>query len=341
LALQSNGSTGVTLNTSLNVGIGTASPTARLQIDGTTDATQRIIVGGTGNTSSYKINYNGSEVGFIQNYQNTEFAIGTSVAASLGFNTNNTQRFVITSAGALGIGASPSYGNSGQVLTSGGSGAAPTWSTPSATAGLQSMQVFTSTGTWTKPSGITKVRVRGVGGGGGGGNAPAAFDGAGGGGAGGYFEEIIDVTSVSTVSVTVGAGGAGGAGNSNANNGSTGGTSSFGAYCSATGGSGGFSAATGPYRGGAGGTGSGGNINVEGGGGFSGIANGGRFGDELGGIGGASFFGGSSYNQSSDGGGNSGAAYGSGGCGALSRQGSTHYAGGDGKVGIIIVEEYA
>jgi len=36
--------------------------------------------------------------------------------------------------------------------------------------GLQSVQVFTSSGTWTKPSGIAKIVVRLVGGGGGGGS---------------------------------------------------------------------------------------------------------------------------------------------------------------------------
>ena len=41
-------------------------------------------------------------------------------------------REVWNSSGALGIGSTPSYGTSGQVLTSGGSSAAPTWTTPAA-----------------------------------------------------------------------------------------------------------------------------------------------------------------------------------------------------------------
>jgi hypothetical protein len=36
----------------------------------------------------------------------------------------------INTSGAIGVGASPSYGTSGQVLTSAGSGAVATWSTP-------------------------------------------------------------------------------------------------------------------------------------------------------------------------------------------------------------------
>lgn len=38
----------------------------------------------------------------------------------------------LNSSRAIGVGATPSYGTAGQVLTSQGSGAAPTWTTPSA-----------------------------------------------------------------------------------------------------------------------------------------------------------------------------------------------------------------
>jgi hypothetical protein len=47
---------------------------------------------------------------------------------------SQSERFRIDTSGALGIGGA-NYGTSGQVLTSAGSGAAPTWSTPSAAAG--------------------------------------------------------------------------------------------------------------------------------------------------------------------------------------------------------------
>jgi hypothetical protein len=100
----------MTLDASGNLGIGTSSPSARLHISGTTDATQRIIVNGSGNTSSYKLNYNGSEVGFIQNYQNTEMSIGTTVSAWLGFNTNNTERARISAAGGFSVGTTADPG---------------------------------------------------------------------------------------------------------------------------------------------------------------------------------------------------------------------------------------
>ena len=46
---------------------------------------------------------------------------------------------------AIGVGSGNSTGTSGQVLTSAGSGAAPTWVTPGG-GGLLGVQVFTSSG---------------------------------------------------------------------------------------------------------------------------------------------------------------------------------------------------
>lgn len=205
-----------------------------------------------------------------------------------------------------------------------------------ATVPLNSMQVFTSSGTWTKPSGRTKIRVQLVGGGGsgGGGNGrPAA-----GGGAGGYSEEIIDVSAVSSVSVTVGAGGA--QVTSVETDGNNGGSSSFGAYLSATGGGGGLwnsGGAAGTSKGGSGGAGSGGDINITGGSGTSHSSQGTI---NVGGNGGASYFGGGGRAGSKDFAALPGQAYGSGGggggCGgtAAARYGEA------GKAGIVIVYEY-
>lgn len=44
-----------------------------------------------------------------------------------------TPAVTLNTAGAVGVGSSPSYGTNGQVLTSAGSGGAPTWQTVSAT----------------------------------------------------------------------------------------------------------------------------------------------------------------------------------------------------------------
>lgn len=71
-----------------------------------------------------------------------------------------------------------------------------------AAAGLQPYeQVFTSSGTWTKPDNVKTCEVTVVGGGGGGWNNSI------GGGAGGYYKSILDLTGVTSATVTVGAGG--------------------------------------------------------------------------------------------------------------------------------------
>ena len=104
------------------------------------------------------------------------------------------------------------------------------------TNGFKSWQIFTSSGTWTRPSGITFIRVYVTGGGGGSSETPGnnADDAGGGGNGGGTSIKVIDVTSISSVTVTIGAGGAG----NSSGDGGNGGTSSFGSHCSATGGEG-------------------------------------------------------------------------------------------------------
>jgi hypothetical protein len=84
--------------------------------------------------------------------------------------------------------------------------------------GLTSVQTFTSSGTWTRPSGITKVIVEVQGAGSSGRADGSYFRGAG----GGYSKKFIDVSSISSATITVGAGGAaqsanGGAGNAGGN----------------------------------------------------------------------------------------------------------------------------
>tara|TARA_R110000803_G_scaffold48216_2_gene100155 strand:+ start:1148 stop:1912 length:765 start_codon:yes stop_codon:yes gene_type:complete len=126
---------------------------------------------------------------------------------------------------------------------------------PTGLGGLVSMQSFTgslavgTSYTWTKPAGVTKVRVYVVGGGGGSENVASNRIGTG--GAGGLSIAIIDVSSISSATVTIGNGGAGA---NTTVRGGTGGTSSFGSYASATGGEGGLSTSS-PYDGGRGGVG--------------------------------------------------------------------------------------
>ena len=148
---------------------------------------------------------------------------------------NSTERMRIGTSGQIGIGGA-NYGTSGQVLTSNGSGAAPSWATPTSTG--VNVQTFTSSGTWTKPSGYaagSRVLIQAWGGGGSGGKSGSTTAGnAGGGGGGGYNERWLTLSSMgSTETVTIGAGGAV---KTTVGDGSVGGTTSVGTLINAYGG---------------------------------------------------------------------------------------------------------
>lgn len=198
--------------------------------------------------------------------------------------------------------------------------------------GFSNMDVITSTGTWTNPGSVTKVKVTVVGGGGGGagGYRGPVQCGGGGGGAGGTAIEIITIPT-SPVPITIGDGGSGGP--TYLSSGTAGGTSSFGAYCSATGGSGGTHNPGGRTFGGVGGLGSGGTINITGNGGVHG-ANDTTNNTAAGGTGGGSTFSGGSASPSFP---TSGAAgtLGGGGSGAPAQEGASAGAGGS---GIVVIE---
>ena len=189
-------------------------------------------------------------------------------------------------------------------------------------AGNYTMQVFTASGTYTKPAGISAIEITCVGGGGGGratinDSLGPTLGGCGGGAA---IKRVAAASVGSTVSVTIGSGGAGG--HTNNGPGGTGGTSSFGAHCSATGGT------TGGETGG--GIGSSGDINIKGDSGF-------RVASEYS-FSGGSIFGGSQLNTYISHGA-VGVTYGSGGVGGFGST-SGFYHGGAGKSGIVIIREY-
>ena len=119
------------------------------------------------------------------------------------------------------------------------------------------MQIFSVSGTWTKPPGVAKVRVRMWGAGGNQGTNSSYYGGGGGGGF--ALKAIYDLTGITSVAVTVGAG----VSQSSASTPASGvqaGTSSFGSYCSATGGT--YAATSDSNNGG---SGIGGDINNTGG----------------------------------------------------------------------------
>lgn len=107
-------------------------------------------------------------------------------------------------------------------------------------------QAFTSSGSWTAPTGVSIVKVFLVGGGGGGAghvtNASRTQQGGGGGG-GQVIEQYLNVTPGTSYTVTIGAGGsAGGASTTKSlTPGGVGGDSSFGSLLTAYGGGGGGS----------------------------------------------------------------------------------------------------
>lgn len=231
-----------------------------------------------------------------------------------------------------------------------GAGIIPVANLPTGTTGRQ---VFTSSGTFVAPTGITKVYLTMVGSGGGGGSGGSGSNrrGGGGGGSGAYASGVpYTVVAGNSYTVTVNNAGTGGSGVSAAagNTGATGGTVVFDAFTinGGVGGSGGDGSAA---SGGAGGTVNGagaassGATQGQGSGisGFAGLTGGASDNNTYtgggGGAGGFAGVGGAGSQGTTANNASAGTGYGSGGGGSGGQSGTTGN-GGAGAKGIVIVD---
>jgi hypothetical protein len=202
------------------------------------------------------------------------------------------------------------------------------WTAVSDVSGLASVQTFTSSGTWTRPSGITKVIMEVQGGGGGGSRNSSVPNRCISGAAGGYAKKFLDVSSISTSTITIGAAGTGAA--NSGNPGTVGGNSSWADGTNTIAGNAGVQAAVAndTQQTTVGGTATGGDLNIPGK--MGGSPDGGWGNpDSMLGFGGGVGIGG--YYDTGE---NDATGYGSGGGGSGDRRG------GNGAPGIVVVWEY-
>lgn len=250
--------------------------------------------------------------------------------------------------GAKGVQSIAGVGTSGQVLTSNGAGALPTFQSIPTSFSSINVQVFTADGTYTPTSGMTHCVIECVGGGGGGG-ASSTCSGSqvsvgSGGNSGVYARKFSDAATIgASQAVTIGTGGAGGT--APGGGGAQGTTTSLGTICTADGGNGGFgSAATSNFvivGSGAVVSSGTGDFVVGSTSGAIGIASvSGTI--VAGGIGGSSVYSGSNpaLIGSASGPGSAGVLYGGGGNGAATGPSNSQQAGGSGADGICVITEY-
>lgn len=202
--------------------------------------------GGSGATSlTGVLKGNGASAFTASNVDLTSEVTGTLPETNGGTNQSTyTQGDILYSDTANSL-AKLSLGTANQVLQVNSGATQIEWADAG---GGVDVQEFTSSGTWTKPAGVTMVRVElwGAGGGGEGGQnspSPLAFGGQGGGGGGHMFRTFSAPELSATEPVVIGAGGSAGSAGPDSpvtnRDGSAGGDTNFGGYVYAYGGYGG------------------------------------------------------------------------------------------------------
>jgi len=292
-------------------------------------------------------------------------AIGTGTQNSAAFTTVTASTAIGVASGGTGVASVADHGvllahgtspftivspnaTSGLALISQGLTSDPIYGNPTGT--LLNVQVFTSSGTYTKTPGTNSVIVEALGGGAGGGGVAATSAGqsaAACGGGNGTYAKVRITSGFNGSTVTIGAAGTGGA--AGQNSGTNGGTTSFGTFVSCPGGSGGpgggaISSSSINNGGGAAGaatiTGATTIISVQGSSAPPALvitAGTASFGSQ----GSCGIYGTTAQSKVASGAGNGAAGYGAGGGGAHNEASQPAAAGGNGTAGLVIVYEYA
>ena len=158
------------------------------------------------------------------------FAVVNTGTGTITIDPNSTEQIDGVSTKTVGAGSSLIITCTGTAFYSlgGGSGAIGS-----------SADIFTSSGTWTVPSGVSRAMFIVIGGGGGGGGTSGSLSSSGGnGGLGGLA--VASCSQISgSITITVGLGGAGKTNNASGDNGGTSSASGSGVSVTATGGAGG------------------------------------------------------------------------------------------------------